>query len=255
MDEGVHSVVGDEHQDELHRVLRLLVVVPRGEGLHVAPHGLAEVPQRLALLRAGRGLQAADVALQGELDVHVQVQTARQQEGEIGPGAGGGGLLLPVVHPLLQARRPQDVVRHPLPPLAPGLAVAEDAVQLLGRVEQVFLLCGRVPKILGQPFVLGGPFLLQVGHQPAQAGEVLAHLGRDPAPLLVEQLPFVFAQGPRLLEIGLHLLMLGGLNRRGGGLGAAGPDRDDQGRRQPDRRQDEGENSDWFHAGHDTKRV
>ena len=129
-------------------------------------------------------------------------------EAEVGPGAGAGGQLLAVVHPLDQPGRPQDVVGHPLSPLAPGLRVSEDVVEPLGGGQEPALLVGGVSQALGEALVLGGAVLLEFGHQPPDAGQLLVDPSDQRLPLGVEDVTLageLGVAGPDLGPAGLEM--------------------------------------------------
>ena len=118
-------------------------VVDRGAGALMGvlapgqlPHPQAHVAQEgLAVRRPlgfGAGVEVAQVGGERELHVHVQDVALRQRERVVGQGARArdGGLLL-VVHVLDEARQPQHVLGHALPPLAPRLRAGQGLAEAL----------------------------------------------------------------------------------------------------------------------------
>ena len=84
-------------------------------------------------LRVRARLEVAEVGAEGELHVHVEHVALGHQERVVRQGAGAldRGLLL-VVDVLEEAGEPEDVLRHPLPPLASRLRVGQHLAQALG---------------------------------------------------------------------------------------------------------------------------
>ena len=135
VDEGPDALVGDEEQHLVEGGVGLDVAA-RGQLLHPAPHVAQEGLGRGVALGVGGRLEVAEVVVDGELHVHVQHPTARQQERDVGDGAARQPGLLPVADALDHPRQAQDVVGHPLAPLAAGLGAGQGLAEVLGGLGQ-----------------------------------------------------------------------------------------------------------------------
>ena len=152
--------------------------------LTLAAHVLHEVVAEARLLDLALGVDVAHVVVERELHVHVEDGVLGQQEREVGDATPlRHRLLLAVLHALDEAGEPQHVLRHPLAPLAPGLAAGERLAEALGGAGE-----------LGDP----GPLrrerareLLDLGAaaglELADQGGDLVELGADVAELRLDQ--------------------------------------------------------------------
>ena len=184
------------------------------------------------------GLEVAEVVVDRELDVHVEVAPAGEEEGDVGDGAAGDARLLAVGDALDHPGVPQDVVGHALAPLAAGLGAGQRLAQVAGGLgqgaggrlglleprEELAVLLGAVAVELGddvaQALELGAealdPLLEGRGAQVELAGAA----GHRVAELLAGQLGGHVGRG-RDGVLALHpqpRLELGGLLAEGDGL-------------------------------------
>ena len=170
-DEGEHALVGDEEEEEPDGGLGV-GVVPAGELPHASADVLQEGGAEARALDVGVAVEVAQVVVDRELDVHVEHAALGQEEGEVGHGAGGDGLLLPVVDALGEADEPQDVLGHALAPLAPSPRAGERLPQSTGDVRQPSLDASGLVEAGREP-----PAWRLVG---LEAGDEVAELPNSP---------------------------------------------------------------------------
>jgi hypothetical protein len=203
-------------------------VVDGGVGVDVGAGGdladaLLDVAEEAGLERVALGvgdrLDRAQVVVERELDVHVQLATAGERERDVGDRACGGCGLLAVADALDEAGGAQDVVGHALAPLATRLRAGEGLAQRLGAAGEGLGGAQRLCEALLEAALLLGALAAHLVDQRAHALELspgVLELGADGLAVGVERL-------------GHHVALVG--QGAVGGLAAAGQlltgDRDD----------------------------
>ena len=186
LDEGVERLVRDEQQEAIDRARRGQVGTG-GQLLHPAADVAQEADQVVLPFSVGRRVQVADVVVERELHVHVQLAVPRHEKGEVGDTALHGPLAA-VVDVLREPGQAQHVLRHALTPLATSPAVGQRLAQCLGRLGQRGSLFAGLAQPAGQLAELRGPVPLQLLHESADLPDALGHDGELPAHRLANRL-------------------------------------------------------------------